>query len=1496
MGVAKSSNAANNFLQRLTVKDGLSQGTIHEVFQDNEGFLWFGTENGVNIYDGYRFRVLPGPDEQFSNNGVYKILQDKDSLIWFVTSHGLFSYNKITDKYQHVLEHPPESKEYYFMDFVEGDGKDLWVVSNKTLSKINRHNGHHQTIIDFSANFSVDDNIHEIQKYQHYLYLATRKGIYVVNSLNNQWKKLTSINKNKLIKDPKLERIYNLYISPEKQLYLGSYGGLYKVDVSNIESFLSDDAGLPEYELVDKNIESWSFFPTETDLYIGNHTGLAKVDLTTDKVEHQLAFNETFEDVNNNIISSIQIDKQGIFWLGSYVSGIYKWDPKRSLIQSLRYKKSNPNRLSDNVVWAIKPSKASDNLVWIGTENGLNLANVTTGQNERFLANQITKNSFTESNISNIQEDNKDRLWLMTPKGIRLFDIKNKDFIPLPFNEELKKFYTLEHYSIYLDESNYLWGLTDNIFRRVNIHTGEIDELPELESIAADNEIFNILGFLPNSQKMLLSTNKALLSFDLKTRQAESLYLHEEAKDADWAYIDSWQIDNNNVLWLAFSAKGLVGLDATTYQRRFYYHKTNAQIDHNIYGLLQDSEGDLWFSSHNGIYLLNTDTHHIRNFNVNDGLSAREFNANAFAKINEHLFAYGSINGVTLFDPNSLKHKHIDGQINAHAINVEVLSRAIKLPFILNSEKEIQLNYDDVGIRFDFSALSYQHDNLVFNYRLKGQRNVTYPDTKDNFITFPSLPSGKSTLLVRVKSPYTGEYSQETKLIIHVSYAPWASPFAYLVYFLVTFSGFVIWLTRKKKHTQLLVDAHEQVKFREQRLALALHGSNSAVWDWQANGNLMFGCRAEQELGFKNLTESYSFEQHIELIHENDREAFVHQWQTFIKNADVEDNFSCSYRLRNSDGEWLWYKDLGKIVELNNQGMPIRITGSYTNITQSRAASERAQYYGDAFKQTQDWVLIISDNFTRLMVNDSLRQAFGWHSDEFSFESKLFGFDDKKRAFYKKLLTSLNEDDHWRGEELIEAKNGEEFHVLVNINVSRNETTGTLHYVCIFTDITAQKTAEKELRYLANYDHLTDLPNRSLLLERIKHAMDYSKRISQSIALFFIDLDRFKQVNDSLGHDVGDLLLQEITLRLKKVLRVDDTVARLGGDEFVILLESYSSNAHLGKIAQKIINIVGEPLKLNENVVSVGASIGIALYPDDAANSDELLKNADVAMYHAKQLGRNTFQFFTPRMNVEASQRLLAESQVKLAFEQDQFINHYQPIVDSVTGKAKGVELLLRWQLDDKLIMPGEFISIAEEIGMIIPMTEKALHRGLADLNKWREYRKDMFLSVNLSAIHFSQGNLLTFLKESLDLYNLPAGALKLEVTESTLIKEPERVIERMTALAKLGVTLALDDFGTGYSSLSYLKKLPLDVLKIDRCFISGIGVDSADEAIIDATLVLANNLCMHCIAEGVETKEQLAYLADRQCYAIQGYLYSRPIDAAQITQILIENKKEMTI
>ena len=1497
----ESSSVKNLSLQQISVEDGLSQATVSSILASESGLVWLATENGLNYYDGYSIKQLPGPDNRFIDTSVYSVKQDKDGWLWINASDGLYRFQPKTNQYQLVYE---SNLERYVADVVVGKDntgqEGTWIATGKKIVFYSTDEQKLTTTLDLSKELLEQNNIFNIIYVNHMLYIGTRVGIFAYDIQTNLSKKLPNISIEKLKGNVSLSeanKIFALFLSQENDLYIGSNDGVYYLNTDNIREYIQGKATLLNYQQVIKDISVWQFLYVDNELYIASSKGLYKFNPTTKQTAFLFGFSDYFDDVPNNLIISIAQDSKGFFWLGSETSGVSLWDPSRELIRNYRYKKGANNSLSNAAVWTVEQHE-SENSFWVGTSKGFNLVDNTNGTVETFLVSSNEKSQYSENHIYQIYNFKKDLQVLTTARGVKLYNTHLKQTINWPFNKEVTDILAEESYSYYLQDKRYLWLIGESRVTMIDLITGELDNLTAITKRLSVDKIYKFLGLLPNTQRMLFSTNDALWEYHLDSHEVTQLYKHPDVAESEWISFDDWLIDKNGVFWLSYPTKGLLGLDLTSHKLKYFYHSNNSIIDNNVYSLLTDDDGDLWFSTHKGLFVLDVDTQHIRQFTIFDGLPAMEFNEGAKSKLADGKLAYGSMGGVSVFDPNQLKNKMVDSNIEVFITGVKVTSRELDLPTFINPKDEVQLQYDDVGISFDFSTFSYADGkkNVLFEYELSGANKVKYPPTTENKITFSSLPSGQYVLSVRAKSPFTGGYSKAKKIKIRVSYAPLLSPLAYFIYILSFFTLLSVWVYNRNLQRKKLLIAHEEVKFRENRLQLALVGSNSEVWDWQSRDNLMFGKRIAQELGYVDLATSHSFSQHIELIHPEDRDNFLSRWREFIQKNNPEKTFSCTYRLQHTQGHWLWYKDLGKIVSVGKDKKPSRITGSYTNITQNRDEEVRSQYYGEAFKQTNDWVLIINHDFTQVTANQSLRTVFGWPDEDFEFTSNLLGLTRRRWQFFRQLLPSLAEGEHWRGEELVVTDSGQEFHVLVNINVGLNKTTKNLHYVCVFTDISAQKAAEKELRYLANYDHLTDLPNRSLLLERIKHAIDSAKRKNTSIALFFIDLDRFKQVNDSLGHDCGDLLLVEVTRRLSDLLRVDDTIARIGGDEFVVLLESFRSTSELGKIAQKVIACVEQPVVLLENKVSIGASVGIALYPNDADDCNSLLRHADVAMYHAKQLGRNTFQFFTPRMNQEASERLTKESNVKLAYGNKEFFNHYQPIIDAQTGKAVGFELLMRWQTDKGIVAPGAFIDIAEELGLIVPMTEEALDRGLEDLKRWHQLRPALYLSVNLSPKHFAKSNLVAYIKALLKTYNLPAHLLKIEVTESALLSEPEKAIKTMQALSRLGVILALDDFGTGFSSLSYLKRLPLDIIKIDRSFVSGIGVEKTDEAIVDATIVLAKRLNMHCIAEGVETKAQLEYLTVRNCNYIQGYLYSKPVDTKTISDYLIANTSEIKV
>lgn len=440
-------------------------------------------------------------------------------------------------------------------------------------------------------------------------------------------------------------------------------------------------------------------------------------------------------------------------------------------------------------------------------------------------------------------------------------------------------------------------------------------------------------------------------------------------------------------------------------------------------------------------------------------------------------------------------------------------------------------------------------------------------------------------------------------------------------------------------------------------------------------------------------------------------------------------------------------------------------------------------------------------------------------------------------------------------------------------------------------DITERKRSEKRAEHLATHDSLTQLPNRSLLHDRLAHAIAHASRSGRMIAVMFLDLDRFKLINDSLGHTAGDSLLVAIAQRLKCAVREGDTVARQGGDEFVVVLEEITGTEDATRIAEQIIRAVSQPVSLSGHDLTVSTSVGISLYPKDEQDPDTLLKDADTAMYLAKELGGNTFQFFDKAMNAQVLGRLLIENGLRQALEKGEFVLHYQPIVDLRSGRVQAVEALVRWTHPEKgLILPLEFIPIAEETGQIIKIGSWVLRKACQQCRQWQEMGlPKVRMSVNLSVQQLVSPGLAGTIGAVLKETGLEPGLLELEITETELMQDVGRAVNTLHELSATGVTLAIDDFGTGYSSLSYLKALPIHTLKIDRSFVRDVVEDGNDAAIVSATIAMAHNMGLRVIAEGVQTAQQLGFLQQHQCDEAQGYFFSSPITAEAMGQRLRE-------
>jgi diguanylate cyclase (GGDEF)-like protein/PAS domain S-box-containing protein len=545
-----------------------------------------------------------------------------------------------------------------------------------------------------------------------------------------------------------------------------------------------------------------------------------------------------------------------------------------------------------------------------------------------------------------------------------------------------------------------------------------------------------------------------------------------------------------------------------------------------------------------------------------------------------------------------------------------------------------------------------------------------------------------------------------------------------------------------------------------------------------------------------------------------------------------------------------------------------------------RRSNEELQLAASVFHGTRECLAVTDAERRVISVNKAFSHFTGWSLEDVIHRTPSFmersetADGDMDDAWIVAEATGF-----WQGEVFFRLQSGESRPHWLSISAVRDNTQQLTHFICSSNDVTASKTAEQQIQYLAHYDVLTGLPNRVLFQERIEHALAAARRYNDVLAVLFLDLDRFKNINDTLGHPVGDLLLKSVAQRLAVTTRTSDTVARLGGDEFVVVLTRTSVEGAT-KAAEKFLHALEEPHRLDAHVLTISASIGISIFPEDGTDVDTLVKHADTALYHAKDRGRNSFQFFTADLNRRAYELVQLESALRQAVERNEFRLAYQPRIDVATGAITGAEALLRWQHPSMgCMMPDRFIWVAEDTGLIEVIGEWVLRETCAQNARWQAAGLPAIpIAVNVSAHQFRNRNFVGTVERALADADLDPQYLELELTEGIVMQDADTSIRTMQALHALNVVIAIDDFGTGHSSLSYIKRLPLTHLKIDRSFLSGCPADESDSAIVKAVIGLAHTLRLRVVAEGVEHLAQLEFLQAHGCDSYQGFLYSKPV------------------
>ena len=631
-------------------------------------------------------------------------------------------------------------------------------------------------------------------------------------------------------------------------------------------------------------------------------------------------------------------------------------------------------------------------------------------------------------------------------------------------------------------------------------------------------------------------------------------------------------------------------------------------------------------------------------------------------------------------------------------------------------------------------------------------------------------------------------------------------------------------------------------------------------------------------------------ENFLNVIHPDDRDKVN---QAYTQSLQDRQPYDVTHRLRLADGRIKWVRGQGT-SEFDASGKPLRSMGTVQDITEQKLSEDRLRIAATTF-ETHEAILITDPNANIIRVNQAFQDITGYSSEDVLGKNpRILSSGRQDRAFYTEMWQQLLATGSWTGELWDKRKDGRIYPKWLTITAVKNEQGETTEYVAIFSDITARKQAEEDIHNLAFYDSLTRLPNRRLLLDRFRLALSVSARSWHYGAVLFLDMDKFKTLNDTLGHDYGDLMLIEVADRIRSCVREMDTVARLGGDEFVVLLEEVDAVAEEASqkaalIAEKIRIALAEPYQLKGHEYHSSPSIGVCLYRGNEESVDDLLKHADMAMYQAKGSGRNAVHFFDPAMQLAVETHAALEADLRRAIPGKQFRLYYQIQVDN-DHRPLGAEALVRWVHPKRgMISPAQFIPIAEESSLILDIGHWVLETACKQLEVWRknELTRNLTIAVNVSGQQFRLHDFVDKVAAAMGAHQVDPSLLKLELTESVVLNDVADVVAKMHALKALGVKLSMDDFGTGYSSLSYLKLLPLDQIKIDQSFVRDIATDPNDAVMVQTIIDMAKNFRLNVIAEGVETEAQLEFLKQNGCMAYQGYLFSKPVPIKEFEALL---------
>ncbi|HEY0502601.1 MAG TPA: EAL domain-containing protein, partial [Lysobacter sp.] len=1425
------------YFSSLGSERGLTQNTVTALAQDAQGYVWVATQGGLHRYDGQRYlpyRHNPRDPASLPDSHITAIALEGDKALWVGTYSEYLSRLDLGDG--RIRRYPASASSHphrQVMAVLPYRGQ-VWVGTVAGLERLDPATGKRVTVLPLESQSIGNASRQSL--------IATRDGSAWYGGPLGLFR-LDGGGAPQRVGDA--EAVSTLFQDHGGQLWLGRRDGLFRLHSNGRELVRAwpqapADAGMvPAVRAIAQAPDRQLWFSVYG-------YGLRRLDPVSGRIEEVREEPGIEASLPDDSVNALMVDRGGMLWVGGQFRGIAVADPRGSRFRYI-FNLDHPRRAdspasADSIRSVVQ---GQDGALWLGTDNARLLRYEPSADRFEDLSGLLADAGPAPPVTGFAAADPAD-LWVATGTGLYRLDPQNRQARHLPLPELGRT--PLRTLALGRDGSLWIGSHGFGAYR-YRPDSGELKHYPYRENDPSGLS-YPVVHAIAEDRHghVWFGTGDGLDVLDPATGRIRHFrHDNDDPHSLPGNRVRALHVAHDGSLWVGTHA-GLSRVVEQSDGGVRFAHPLAGTLAGNlvpvVFAIAEGPAGRLWLSTQAGILSYDIKDERTRGYGLADGLQDLEFHGGSVAQLNDGRIVFGGVRGLNLFDPRRMASSAYTAPLRL--LGAWVGSQATADPRSLWKPTELDLDEGAGMLRLRVGSLDFAPSaGIRYRYRMDGFDKDWIDNGTQQDITYSRLPSGSYTFVAQA-SNRDGTWNART-LEIPVRVAPplWRHPLilAGAVVLALGLAGVLAWRRLQDRRRERGYFA--QIRERDERLKLALWASGEQFWDYDLQRRVLRRTRADDqagptpELGVQTLVDANL------QIHPDDMPHALAKLKRHLRGDAAL--YLSEHRVRDTDGKWVWMRARGRVVERDASGRALRVAGTARDITANRSAERDRRIAGQVLNSMIEAVAVFDQEFRFVQVNPAFTRMTGYADAEvIGRPTRLLDSDQHDPAFYQHVRGELRRNGRWSGEIWQQRKNGDEFLCWFQASEVLDAGGQHGHYVAVLSDITDQKRAEQELRYLANYDTLTSLPNRALLSERLSRAIVRARRQNSRIAMLFLDLDRFKDINDSLGHAAGDRILRAAAIRLQQAVGAQHTVARLGGDEFTVLLENLEHVEQAEQVARDVLLAFEAPLDLDQrHDVVISPSIGISLYPDHALVPTDLLKHADTAMYQAKAAGRRTFMRYTEAMDVEIRGRATISAALRGVLDRNELRLVFQPKLSLDHSRITGVEALLRWrsfELGD--ISPAQFIPLAEESGLILDIGEWALREACGVLKRWRHNGLDQLtMAVNVSSLQLLRGNLPKQVARALVESGVPPEMLQLELTESVIMANAGQTSATLDALRSLGVGLAIDDFGTGYSSLAYLKRLPIHTLKIDKEFIGDLTRDADDEAITTTVIAMAHSL-----------------------------------------------------